>query len=296
LAFSGNLRSIVAMLFAVGFFSLMDAAMKSLASVYPPVQVAAMRGLSGLPFVLVYVWWLGAARSLLRVRWPLHLLRGVLSVVMLTLFAFSLRELPLANAYTIFFVAPLLITLLSIPMLNEIVRPSHWIAAAIGLVGVVVALRPDHDAFFTLGALAVLGSAACYSVSAIAGRVLSRTDPSVTLVFWTTVAVAFGAGVLAAPGWVPIDGGHWPLILALAVTGFLGQVCITEAFRHGQAAVVAPFEYTALAWGVGLDWLLWQTFPDAYTWLGGAIIVGSGLYLIRQEHSRRATRIRTAVP
>jgi drug/metabolite transporter (DMT)-like permease len=286
LAASGNLRSILAMLGAVGFFSLMDAVMKLLAGTYPPMQVAALRGLSALPFVLAYVLWLGAGRSLLRVRWPLHLLRGALAIAMLSLFAYSLRELPLAEAYTIFFVAPLLITLLSIPVLGETVRASHWVAIAVGLLGVVIALRPSHAAFFTLGALAVLAAAACYAASAVAGRLLSRTDASVTLVFWTTVALAVGAGLLAAPRWVAVGGADWPLILALAVTGFLGQVCITEAFRHGQAAVVAPFEYTALAWGVGLDWVLWQTFPDRYTWLGAAIIVGSGLYLIRRERGK----------
>jgi drug/metabolite transporter (DMT)-like permease len=73
------------------------------------------------------------------------------------------------------------------------------------------------------------------------------------------------------------------LILSLAVSGFLGQLALTEAFSHGEASVVAPFEYTALAWGVAIDWLMWRTLPDAYTLLGGAIIIGSGLYLIRHE-------------
>ncbi len=79
---------------------------------------------------------------------------------------------------------------------------------------------------------------------------------------------------------------HWPLVAGLAVTGFLGQLAITEAFRHGQASVVAPFEYTALAWGMGLDWVLWQTMPGGATLLGGAIIIGSGLYLVRQERTQ----------
>ena len=70
------------------------------------------------------------------------------------------------------------------------------------------------------------------------------------------------------------------------MTGFAGQLAITEACRHGQASVVAPFEYTALAWGMGLDWLLWQAVPGAWTLLGGAIIVGSGLYLVRQERAQ----------
>ena len=79
---------------------------------------------------------------------------------------------------------------------------------------------------------------------------------------------------------------HLPLVAGLAVTGFAGQLAITEAFRHGQASVVAPFEYTALAWGMGLDWVLWQAVPGFSTLLGGAIIIGSGLYLVRQERTQ----------
>jgi drug/metabolite transporter (DMT)-like permease len=97
------------------------------------------------------------------------------------------------------------------------------------------------------------------------------------------VFMTVGGGLLAAPHWVPVSIEHASLLLALAVTGFLGQLTINEAFRHGQASAVAPFEYTALAWGVGLDWLVWQTLPASHTWLGAAIIVGSGLYLVRRE-------------
>ena len=94
------------MLLAVAFFSLMDAVMKTLGANYPPMQVAAMRGLSALPLVCLYVLWRREAHLLLRVRWPLHLLRGVIGVLMLSLFAFAIRELALAEAYTIFFIAP----------------------------------------------------------------------------------------------------------------------------------------------------------------------------------------------
>ena len=280
---SGNLRSIVAMLAAVGFFSLMDALLKTLTGSYPAIQVAALRGLSALPLVWLYVIWRRETGVLLKVRWRLHLMRGAIIILMLSLFTFALRELALAEAYTIFFVAPLLITILSIPVLKEKVSPRHWVAIVVGMAGVVIALRPDRQAFFSLGALAVLAAAACYAVSAIAGRVLSRTEPSVTLVFWTTTMLAIGAGLIAWPNWVGIVPAHWPILAGLAVTGFLGQLAITEAFRHGQASAVAPFEYTALAYGIGLDWWLWNTVPDKTTLMGGAIIIGSGLYLIRRE-------------
>lgn len=286
---SGNRRSIGAMLIAVAAFSLMDAVLKTLSGSYPPLQVAALRGMAALPLVCGYVVWRREVRELLRVRWRLHLLRGLLTIVMLSLFSFSLQELGLAEAYAIFFIAPLLITILSIPMLGERVAPLHWVAIAIGMLGVLIALRPQGGAFFSLGALAVLAAACCYAVSAVAGRILSRTDASVTLVFWTTAPLAFGAGVLALPGWVAIHDAHWPVLLALAITGFIGQLAITEAFRHGQASAVAPFEYTALAWGVALDWSLWRIVPDRYTLLGGAIIILSGLYLLRKEKVRTVT-------
>ena len=286
---SGNLRSIFAMLIAVAFFSGMDAILKTLVASYPAMQVAAMRGLCALPLVCLYVIWRKETGALLAVRWRLHVLRGGITILMLSLFTFALRELGLAEAYTIFFVAPLLITILSIPVLKETVSLRHWVAIAVGMAGVVIALRPDQNAFFSLGALAVLVAAACYAISAMAGRVLSRTEPSVTLVFWNTTLLAAGAGLLAWPDWVAILPAHGPLLVALAVTGFVGQLAITEAFRHGQASAVAPFEYTALAWAIGLDWLLWKTMPDHATLLGGAVIVASGLYLIRKEKIKELT-------
>ncbi len=275
------------MLLAVSFFAGMDAVMKLLAAHYPGVQVAALRGLTGLPLVLAYVLWRRQAGTLLRVRWPLHLLRGVLGIAMLSLFAHGLKTLPLAAAYTLFFIAPLLITLLSVPVLKETVRAGHWVAIAVGMVGVLVALRPDRSALAGSGALAVLAAAACYAVSATAGRVLTRTDSSASVVLWMTAALAVGATALAAPGWVPVRAEHGGLLLVLAVTGCIGQVCITEAFRHGQAAVVAPFEYTALVWAVALDWMLWTVLPDAATLAGAAIVVASGVLLVRQERRTR---------
>ena len=282
---SGNLRAIAAMLAACALFACMDAILKALSGAYPPLQVAALRGLSAMPLVCLYVLWrreMGAVFSR-HLRWRLHLLRGVITLLMLALFTFGLKTLGLAEAYTLTFVAPFIITMLSVPMLKETVPPRHWVAIAVGMGGVVVALRPDQTAFLSVGALAVLVAAVCYAVSNVVGRVISRTEPSATLVFWTTFAMALGGGVLSAAEWVDISPAHWPLLAGLAVSGFLGQLAISEAFRHGQASAVAPFEYTALAWAVALDWLIWHTVPDAYTLGGGAIIIASGIYLIRRE-------------
>ncbi len=278
-----NLRGIVAMLFAVGLFSLMDGGLKHLAGHYPSMQVAAIRGLSSLPLVLVWVLATGAGASLLRIRWPLHLLRGVLSIVMLASFAYALKVMPLAGAYTLFFVAPLMITALSVPLLGEKVGPRRWTAIAVGLVGVLVVLRPTGEGVLSWAGLAVLLSAAGYALSAITVRVLHRTDSSQSMVFWMLLMTGLGAGALAWPQWVPLQWGDAWVIAGVGVAGFLGQVAITEAFRAGEASVVAPFEYSALAWGLMLDWLIWQALPDGWTFAGAGIIVASGLYLIRRE-------------
>ncbi|HXH01616.1 MAG TPA: DMT family transporter, partial [Xanthomonadaceae bacterium] len=223
------------------------------------------------------------ARSLLPVRWPLHLLRGVLGIGMMASFVFALRTLPLSTAYSIFFVAPLLITALSVPLLGERVGPRRWGAIAIGLAGVLVVLRPSSEGLATWAGLAVLLSALAYAVSAISVRLLSRTDTSQAMVVWLMGLMTLGAGLLAARGWVAIRAQDLPIIAGIGVAGALGQVAITEAFRRGEASAIAPLEYTALVWGVGLDLALWGVLPDAMTWLGAGIIIGSGLYLMRRE-------------
>lgn len=282
---SGNLRAITAMVAACAMFACMDGLMKALVDTYPPLQVTALRGLTAMPLVCLYVLWrrqMGAVFSR-RLRWRLHLLRGVVTVLMMALFTFGLKSLGLAEAYTLSFIAPMIITVLSVPMLKETVPGRHWAAIATGLCGVVVALRPDQSAFLSIGAVAVLAAALCYALSNVVGRIISRTEPSATLVFWTTGAMALGASALSAGQWVQVRPEHGPLLVGLAVSGFLGQLAITEAFRHGQASAVAPFEYTALAWAVALDWMVWRSVPDAYTLAGGAIIIASGIQLIRRE-------------
>ncbi|UVW29550.1 DMT family transporter [Massilia sp. H6] len=280
---AGNLYSIYAMVLAVFMFALMDTVMKLLTERYPAIQVAALRSLTSLPLVAIYVGVRVGYRDIFKIRWPLHLMRAVLGIAMLTLFAFGIRNLSLAEAYTIFFVSPALITALSVWFLKERVGAARWIAIAVGLGGVLVVLRPSGAGFLTIGGLAILGAAAMYAISAITVGILARTDRSEHMVFWLMVMVAVGASALAVPGWVALSTADLPLLAALSLTGFIGQLAITEAFARGQASSIAPFEYTALAWAVGLDWLLWQTLPDRYTMLGAAIIIGSGLYLLRHE-------------
>lgn len=281
---ASHLRGILSMLLAVASFSIMDASMKTLAPHYPPLQVAALRGLASLPLVLIWVLVDGGPVQLLRVRWPLHLLRGVLAVVMLVAFVYALKRLPLAEAYSLFFVAPLLITALAVPILGETVGWRRWLAIVFGLCGTIVVLRPTAQGMLSLGGLAVIVSATGYALSAIAVRVLGRTDSTQSMVFWMLAMLSAFALALSWRDWVSLDAAHWKPIAMLGVSGAIGQFGITEAFRRAPASVVAPLEYTALLWGLALDWLVWNTLPDRWMLAGAAIIVACGLYLLRREH------------
>jgi drug/metabolite transporter (DMT)-like permease len=153
----------------------------------------------------------------------------------------------------------------------------------VGLIGVLIVMRPTGEGMMTTAGLAVLVAALGYAVSAITVRVLSGTDSTQAMVVWLMAAMTVGAGAMAAPGWVPLRGEHAWLIAGVGLAGALGQYAITEAFRLGEASLLAPLEYSALLWGAILDLTFWGVLPDAITWLGAAVIVASGLYLVRRE-------------
>lgn len=278
-----NLIAVAIMLAGVGSFSFMDAGLKVLSSHYAPIQVTALRGLSSLPIIVVWVAMSGGFRQLVRVRFPLHLARGLLGIAMLVAFTFALRHLPLAEAYSIFFVAPLLITAFAVPILGERVGWRRWLAILVGLAGVLIVLRPTGSGVSTLAGVAVLFAAVGYALSAIAVRVLGRTDSTQSMVFWLMAIMGGGAALLALPVWKAVKAEHWLVIGGIAVTGSLAQWAITEAFRRGEASFIAPFEYTAIAWGTTLDWLLWHEIPGARAFVGAGIVIASGIYLIRRD-------------
>ena len=278
------------MLAAVASFSLMDAGMKLLSAHYPPLQVTLLRGAASLPFVLVWVLASAGVRSIVPVRWGLHLLRGVLGMVMIGCFVYALKRMPLSTAYTLYFVAPLLVAALSVPLLGERVGPRRWTAIGIGMLGVVVVLRPGVDGLVSLPGLMVLLAATAYAIAAVTVSLLTRTDTPQSMVVWFLAIMAVGAGLAAIPGWVPLRWEHAALILGMGLAGAFGQIALTSAFMRGDASMIAPLEYTGLVWVIAWDWLLWQTLPDAATWTGAAIIVASGLYLLRGDRVVGATR------
>ena len=282
-AAGGHLRGILCMLLAVAAFCLMDASMKTLTPHYPPMQITALRGLTSLPLVLAWALVDGGPMQLLRVRWPLHFARGVLSVVMLVAFVYGIRHLPLAEAYSLFFVAPILITGLAGPILGEKVGWRRWLAIVVGLCGTLIVLRPTGQGMLSPGGLAIILAAVGYALSAITVRVLGRTDSTQSMVVWMMAMLSIFSVALAWHEWIALDAAHWKPIAILGLTGTIGQYGITEAFRRAPASVIAPLEYTALIWGLALDWFLWGTLPDRWMLAGAAVIVLCGLYLLRRE-------------
>jgi drug/metabolite transporter (DMT)-like permease len=281
-------RAIVSMIAAVAAFSMMDGLLKLLTAHYPPLEVAVLRGAASLPFMLLPVLLRGSWRQLLPQRPHMHLLRAVLYVVSLVGFIYGVRVLSLANVYAVFLSAPLFTAALSAPLLKERTDGRGWSAILLGLAGVLVILRPTASGFITWGALAALAAAVAYACSAIAVRVLTRTDSTASVVFWTISLMTVLTAVLAAPHWVPLERAHWHWLLALGALAAIGQYLLTEAFRSAPPAVVMPFEYTSLLWGILIDRVVWQVLPSSRVCLGGALVIASGLYLIWRERVRAA--------
>lgn len=281
-----RLRAIAYMLAAVAVFSCMDALLKLLSAWYPPLQVAVLRGAASLPFTLLPLVISGRLGELRPRRWPMHLLRGVLTVVLLGSFIYAVRELSLANAYAVFLSAPLIVAALSVPLLGERGNARTWVAILAGLAGVIIMLRPTSSGLASWGALAALVAATAYALSAIAVRVLTRTESTASVVFWTIGLMTLISAVLAAPAWVAIAARHWPWIVALGVVAAVGQHLLTQAFRLAPPSLVAPFEYTSLLWGIAIDRVVWHVLPSARVVLGGGVVIVSGLYLIWRERAQ----------
>ena len=279
------------MLVAVGAFAFMDSLLKFLTEHYPTMQVSAMRGFASLPFVLLPLVYKRSFAELKPVRWKLHVMRGLLSVFLLATFVYALRALSLADAYAIFLSAPLLVTALSVPVLGEKVGWHRWLAIGVGLCGVLVMLRPSTSSLMTVGALAAFVSAVAYAVSVVSVRVLSKTDSTTSVVFWSMLIMTVVSTLLALGEWQSIRVEHYSAILATGALGALAVHLLTVAYRSAPASMIAPFEYTALLWGVGVDWLVWDTLPGARVYLGGSIVVLSGLYVIWRESRTHAATL-----
>jgi drug/metabolite transporter (DMT)-like permease len=282
---SDRLRGIASMLAAVCVFAVMDASLKRFSERYGLLQVASMRCVSSWLIICAAILW---QRKWLQLRpsalgW--HAFRAVLGITMLVSFVYAVKRTSLAETYSVFLCAPLLMTALSVPMHGETVPPRRWLAIAIGLAGVLVILRPGAAAPASMSAVIAAGiGALCYALSALTVRSLGRTTSNTAMVFWYLAMVGFGSGILAIPAWRPIPSADWVWLAIVGLSGALGQFWLTDAFRRAPPSVVGPFEYTSILWAFAIDWFFWSATPTRALLIGSAIVIASGLFVIIDEH------------
>ena len=294
-AANSNVTGIAFMIAGIFVVSVLDAIIKWLADDYHTFQLILFRCGFALIVVFLIVARTGGVRSLMTRRPMGHLLRGITGVAAMVLFFYSLSLLPLAEVIALTFAAPLFVTALSVPLLGEPVGIRRWSAVFVGFIGVLVIVRPGTGVFAPEAILPVLASLS-FAISMILVRRLTDTETSGAIVFYVTIAgLLFGAAT--APGvWIEPAAEHWPWLVVIGILGGAGQFLMTQGFRFGEVAVVAPFEYSALLWAVLFGWLLWSELPDAWTLAGAAIVSGSGLYIVHRETMRGRRRSATETP
>jgi drug/metabolite transporter (DMT)-like permease len=285
-----RLRGIASMIAAVFVFSIMDALMKRLSSHYGPLQISCMRCLSSLVFLIATI---ASQRSWHRLRATqlhLQLIRGALGIGMLTSFVYAVHLLTMAQTYSLFLVAPLLMTALSVPLFGERVKLRRWLAIAAGMSGVLIILHPWSKGFVSIAAaLAAAAATGCYSLSALTVRSLGKQNSNMSIVFWNLALVGVGSGLLSIRGWQAVQAEDWLWLGGVGIAGALGQFWITDAFRRAPPSVVAPFEYTSILWAFGIDWVFWSATPTSSLLAGAAVVIASGVYVIWDE--RRASAL-----
>ncbi len=304
---AANLLGISCAVVAVFIFTTQDMAIKWLSGDYALHQIVLIRASIALTITLAILVPLeGGYRNLLTRRLPLHLLRGLAIVCANITFLMGLATLPLGEATALFFIAPLFITVLSVVLLAERVGPRRWIAVLIGLSGVVVMLRPG-DEVFRAAALFPVAAAFAYALMQMMTRKLGIAEKASTMAFYiqlTFIVVSSSVGLSVGDGrfaggvgpsldfllrvWVWPSGGDALIILAIGGLNAAGAYLISQAYRTSEAGLIAPFEYLAMPLAVFWGVVIWGDWPDAVTWLGIALIGGSGLYVFYRETGGRA--------
>jgi S-adenosylmethionine uptake transporter len=302
--------AIAFVLFGVLCISLNDMLIKQLSSGYPLHQIVFFRSVIALMFSFVFLQFEGGWAAL-RTDMPLlHLLRGVLVVIANMSYFLALAVMPLADATALFFVAPLFITLLSIPMLGEKVGPLRLGAVLVGFIGVIIMQRPwESSDTITVSRIVLLLpvlAAFTYALNQLMTRKLGVKAPASTLSIYIQatfllVSVAFyfvaGDGRFAAQttnaslqfllrAWVWPADEDWPVLLGMGVNGALIGYCLSQAYRLADAATVAPFEYIGLPLAVFWGLVVFGDLPTWEVWTGIGLILGSGLFVFFRERAK----------
>jgi drug/metabolite transporter (DMT)-like permease len=303
------LLGILCMIGGVFFGTVLDVAIKYLSGGYPLHQIILIRTLVAIAILVAIVLRQdGDFRQFLTRRPLAHLIRTLTVLVSNVCFFTGLAAMPFADALAIAFVAPLVITAASALFLNEPVGPHRWSAVLAGMSGVVIMLRPGAGVVAP-AAILVLLSAICYAVSQLMARQMRATESTVTLNIYLHLAfliTSIGMGLIAGDGrfmtapdsviaflvrpWVWPAPADWPLMLLIGVSVALAGLCVSQAYRLAEAALIAPFEYLGMPMAIAAGAVVFGTWPDGTAWAGIALIGGAGLYTLWREMRHRTVR------
>ena len=309
-----NLIGALCAIGAMFCFSLNDVAIKLLSDAYPLHEVVLVRTLIGMAvFFALIMPFSGGLRCLRTKRLKMHLVRGFCVVLANTFFFMGLAAMPIADAVAIFFISPLVITVFSVIFLGENVGPRRWSAVALGLIGVMFIVRPGTSTFQLVSLLPML-AAVCYATLNVLTRKLGVTESAATLTFYIQVTFLFvsamvGLGLgdgrfdtgsnvsltfLLREWQSPAVADYW-LLIVIGVASAFGGLLISQAYRQNEAGFVAPFEYVAMLMAVFWGVVIFAQWPDRFTWVGIAMILGSGLFIVwRDTVTGAAPRARAA--
>lgn len=279
---SSTLKGAFLSLAAFGVYATHDVVVKYLGGSYSAVQIIFFSGLLSFPLVTAML--LSDRRDENLV--PRHpwwsLARAVSAVLTGVAGFFAFSQLPMAQAYAIFFAMPLLITVMAIPMLGERVGARRGLAVIVGLLGVLVVLRPG-EAELGLGHLAALSAAVTGALTSVIVRKIGGEERSAVLMLYPMLGNVLAMGAVLPFVYVPMPVADLGLMSIIALFGFVGGLLVIKAYRTAPAVIVAPMQYSQILWAALYGWLLFDERIDLYTALGSAIIIASGIYIVLRE-------------
>lgn len=282
---SNQLRGILCMIAAMALISVQEAFAKYLGEFLPIAQVVWARYLGHL-LLMIAILWPKYGASICRANRPsMQVVRSLILLIDTACFFYGLTMIGLAEATAIFFTVPALVIILSVALLGEKVRLSAILAITVGFIGTLVIVRPGgeglQDPQFVLGGLFIFIAACCTAFYNVITRKLADADPLPVTLFYTALIGALVSSV-AVPFFWQAPEGHlqWLALIFIGVFGGLAHSLIIAAHQFAAATTVAPFMYSQIFWALGFGWLIFGELPDQYSYMGGVLVICSGLYLL----------------
>ncbi|WP_374377307.1 DMT family transporter [Dongia sp.] len=276
------------------FFAGLSTTVKHLSGELHGFVIVFWRNLFGFVFMIPWLWRHGFGR-LRTGRLGAYLLRSSISVVSMMCGFTALGYMPIANATSLSFTAPLFATILAVLLLKEKVRLRRWSATLIGFAGAMIVLQPGSSGGIGLGEMLAIGGAFLTAMGTIIVKTLSRSESSQAIVTYMVLLSTPLAFVPASFYWSWPSLDAWPFVIALGFFGTLGHLCWTRAFAIADASAVVPFDYSRLIFTTGIGMIWFGEQPDHWFWVGSVVIIGAGLYIAQREAVLRRRQASAAV-